>query len=318
MNHEKATLREADGIEIITLVDNYADALLSTTEIISRPSMARDGVIQANTLLAEHGLALLLKIHQGEEEHVVLFDTGFSPIGLLHNMDYLDIGMDQIETIVLSHGHMDHTGALYSLLDRLPKPIPLVLHPDVFLPDRYVETEDGQKLMFPEPPHRDELEKRGLNVVENRGPMPIAGDLALVTGEVTRKTGFEQGVPNAMVERNGRTEKDPILDDQAMVVNIRNKGLVVISGCSHSGVINTIYYARELTGVKKIYGVLGGFHLSGPFFEQIIENTIDELKIIDPDVIVPMHCTGWKAIQRFSDEFPVSFLLNSVGSKIVL
>jgi 7,8-dihydropterin-6-yl-methyl-4-(beta-D-ribofuranosyl)aminobenzene 5'-phosphate synthase len=87
MNHEKATLREADGIEIITLVDNYADALLSTTEIISRPSMARDGVIQANTLLAEHGLALLLKIHQGEEEHVVLFDTGFSPIGLLHNMD---------------------------------------------------------------------------------------------------------------------------------------------------------------------------------------------------------------------------------------
>ncbi|MFC1823455.1 MBL fold metallo-hydrolase [Thermodesulfobacteriota bacterium] len=318
MNHESAKLREADGIEIITLVDNYADALLGTTEIMSRPSLAKEGVIQANTLLAEHGLALLVKIHKGAEEHVVLFDTGFSPIGLLHNMDYLDIDPEQIETIVLSHGHMDHTGALYSLLDRLPKPIPLVVHPDVFLPNRYIETEDGQKLLFPEPPHREALEKRGLKVVENRGPMPIAADLALITGEVARKTSFEQGLPNAMVERNGRTEKDPIMDDQALVLKIRNKGLVVISGCSHSGVINTIYYARELTGVQKIYGVLGGFHLAGPFFEQIIENTIDELKIVDPEVIVPMHCTGWKAIQRFSDEFPASCQLNSVGSKIIL
>jgi 7,8-dihydropterin-6-yl-methyl-4-(beta-D-ribofuranosyl)aminobenzene 5'-phosphate synthase len=135
---------------------------------------------------------------------------------------------------------------------------------------------------------------------------------------VERVTDFEKGLPNAQMERNGKIEKDLILDDQALVINLKGKGLVVIAGCSHAGIINTILYAGKITGVEKVHTVLGGFHLSGPIFEPIIEETIKEFKKMAPEVLVPMHCTGWKAIQRFSDEFPSSFVLNSVGSRFTL
>ena len=140
----------------------------------------------------------------------------------------------------------------------------------------------------------------------------------MVTGEVERTTGFEKGLPGALMEKDGEMEPDLIADDQALVMNLREKGLVVISGCSHSGIINTILYAQKVTGLGKIHAVLGGFHLTGPAFESIIEKTISELKNVAPEVVVPMHCTGWKAIQRFSQEFPSAFVLNSVGSKINL
>lgn len=140
----------------------------------------------------------------------------------------------------------------------------------------------------------------------------------MVTGEVERVTPFEKGLPNAVLERDGKIEKDPIVDDQALVIHLKGKGLVVIAGCSHAGIINTILYAQNLTGTERVHTILGGFHLSGPYFEKIIEQTIGELKRINPEVLVPMHCTGWKAIQRMSQEFPDAFVLNSVGSMITL
>jgi 7,8-dihydropterin-6-yl-methyl-4-(beta-D-ribofuranosyl)aminobenzene 5'-phosphate synthase len=131
---------------------------------------------------------------------------------------------------------------------------------------------------------------------------------------VERVTSFEKGLPNATLERDGKVEKDPILDDQALVVNLKGEGLVIIAGCSHAGIVNTVFYAKKMTGVEKVHTILGGFHLSGPIFEPIIEETIKEFKKVDPELLVPMHCTGWKAIQRFSDEFPSTFELNSVGT----
>ena len=107
-------------------------------------------------------------------------------------------------------------------------------------------------------------------------------------------------------------------DDQSLVLLLKGRGLVIISGCSHSGIVNTVRYSKKLAGSEKVYAVLGGFHLGGPPFEPIIDRTIKELKREDPDVIVPMHCTGWKAIQRVSEVFPEAFVLNSVGSKITL
>jgi len=162
------------------------------------------------------------------------------------------------------------------------------------------------------------MEKRNVQVLESRGPTLIAGDTALVTGEVERTTTYEKGLPNALLERNGAIEKDPILDDQAIAVNLKGKGLVIISGCAHAGIMNTILYAMKLTAVPSIQAVLGGFHLSGAFFEPIIEDTIKDLKKLGPKVLVPMHCTGWKAIHRFSEEFPEAFILNSVGSRFTI
>jgi 7,8-dihydropterin-6-yl-methyl-4-(beta-D-ribofuranosyl)aminobenzene 5'-phosphate synthase len=239
-------------------------------------------------------------------------------MGVLHNMDQLRVNPNEMEAIVLSHFHMDHTGSLHSILEKISGPIPLVVHPDAFLYPRFVELKDGSKKRFPRTLVRKDLDPRNVKIQESKTPTPILDGSILVTGEIERTTAFEKGMPNALLEREGRLERDPIKDDQALVMNLKGKGLVVVSGCSHAGIINTVLYAKKLTGVEKIHAVLGGFHLSGAFFEKILEKTIEMLKALSPAVVVPMHCTGRKAIERFSQEFPSAFVLNSVGSKITL
>ncbi|MEJ2025471.1 MAG: MBL fold metallo-hydrolase, partial [Deltaproteobacteria bacterium] len=288
------------------------------TSVVYRPPLAKSGRIPADTLVAEHGLSLLITLYQGDQTLTILFDTGYSSTGVIHNMAMLRIDPAQIETLVISHGHMDHTGALYSLLDKLPAPVPIVVHPEAFLSPRYLELDDGRKLLYPDILKKSELKKRNVKIMESTGPTLLAGETALVTGEVERTTTYEKGMPNAVFERNGSFEKDPILDDQAIVVRVKGKGLVIISGCGHAGIMNTILYAVKLTGVSRVHAVLGGFHLSGPFFEPIIEDTIEDLKKLDPRILVPMHCTGWKAINRFSQAFPEAFILSSVGSRFTV
>ena len=312
------TLRDVDRVEILVLMDNYVDILLTNTDVVSRPPLARGNEIPTDTLLAEHGLSLYVTVHQGEETHSILFDTGYSKIGVPHNMANLGMNSEDIEAIVLSHGHMDHTGSLYTILDGMQKSVPLVLHPDAFLFPRYIAMDDGREILFPITIQKDALGDRGVDILERKTPTLLAEDMVMVTGEIERITGFEQGLPNALVDRGGSIEVDLILDDQSLVINLKEKGLVIISGCSHAGIINTALYAKKMTGIEKIHAILGGFHLSGPFFERIIDKTIEELKKMAPQVIVPMHCTGWNATHRFSEEFPSSFVLSSVGSKFML
>jgi len=318
MNQLSVTLKEVDRIEIVTIIDNYVDVLLEDTDVVTRPPHAKGGEILTDALLAEHGLSLLVTVYQGERKHTILFDTGYTQIGVPHNLGQLEVDTEGIEAIVLSHGHMDHTGSLYQLLDRIGKRIPLVFHPDALMAPRYLGLNDGSKLLFPQTLIKADLEARNIELLAKKTPSLLADDRIMVTGEVERVTEFEKGMPNALMERNGKLEKDPISDDQALVINLKGKGLVVIGGCSHAGIINTILYARKMTGIEQIYAVLGGFHLSGTSFEPIIEETINELKKMGPKVLVPMHCTGWKATHRFSEEFPSSFILNSVGSLYTL
>jgi len=157
-----------------------------------------------------------------------------------------------------------------------------------------------------------------VQIVESRKPVPVADGRIVVTGEIERTTRFEKGLPNAYTEQDGKLVKDPISDDQSLVLHLRGKGLVVISGCAHSGIINTLLYSKKISGVDRLYAVLGGFHLSGPQFEPIIEETIESMKEMKPKIFVPMHCTGWKAVHRCEEAFPDAFVLNSVGSKYAL
>ena len=125
MNQLSATLKEVDRIEIVTIIDNYMDVLLENTDVVTRPPHAKGGEILTDALLAEHGLSLLVTVYQGEKRHTILFDTGYTQIGVPHNLELLEVDTEGIEAIVLSHGHMDHTGSLYQLLDRIGKRIPL-------------------------------------------------------------------------------------------------------------------------------------------------------------------------------------------------
>jgi len=318
MNPIPVALKELDCVEVLTLMDNFVDVLLEDTEIVTRPPKATGAEIPTDTLLAEHGLCLLVKVQHGADRHTILFDTGYNSIGVLHNMDKLAVDPDALEAIILSHAHMDHTGSLHPILEKVSHPIPLVVHPDAFFYPRFLKGKDGSLRRFPRTLVRKDLERRNVEILESKTPIPILDETILVTGEVERTTAFEKGMLNALMEKAGNLEPDPIKDDQALVMHLKDRGLVVISGCSHTGIVNTVRYAKKLTGVEKVHAVLGGFHLSGAFFEKILDQTIRELKALSPAVLVPMHCSGRKAMEQFSREFPSAFELNSVGSKITL
>lgn len=307
-------LREVDRVEVLTLMDNYVDVLLGNTKIVRRAAHSGGGKIFSDTLIGEHGLSLLVTVYEGMGKHTILFDTGYSAVGVPHNMEHLGLDLEEIEAIVLSHGHMDHLGSLNVLLENIRKPMPVLVHPYAFTSPRYVARRDGGKDLFPVMLDKAEIEKRGGQIQETARPTLICEDLIMVSGEVERSTAFEKGMPHALVEKDGKLEKDPILDDQALFVHVKGEGLVVVGGCSHAGIVNTVLYGKKVTGAQTVQAVLGGFHLAGPLFEPIIGDTLEALKAMDPKVVVPMHCTGWKAIRRFEEAFPGVFILNSVGS----
>ena len=163
---------------------------------------------------------------------------------------------------------------------------------------------------------RDQIQSSGLELVESSEPYSLFDDRILFLGEIPRKTEFEQGLPNAFYEEDGEEKKDNMEDDTGIIMNLKGKGLVVLSGCAHAGIINTINYAREITGIDKIHVAMGGFHLSGPQFEPVIQPTTESLKAIGPDYVIPTHCTGRNAINYIEKEMPDRFLLNMVGTKL--
>jgi 7,8-dihydropterin-6-yl-methyl-4-(beta-D-ribofuranosyl)aminobenzene 5'-phosphate synthase len=304
-------LRELERVEITVLVDNYTDALLlESTEVVKRAP-----VLPPNAYLAEHGFSCLIKTVD-VEEHLFLMDVGISGTCLLHNVDLLKIDLGKVEAFVLSHGHFDHFFALDKVLNRLPKGIPFVLHPEAFLNRRINIEPLGVKIPLPS---LDEnmLKTAGVEVRKVREDSTLGSGRFLVLGEVKRVTEFEKGFPWAEAEIGGSWVKDPFPDDRGMAVRIKNKGLVVIGGCSHAGIINTVKHAQEIAGTQKVHAVLGGFHLTGPLFDPIIQPTIEEMKKIAPEYVVPTHCTGWKAINEFARAMPDQFLLNTVGTTYV-
>lgn len=312
----ETSIREADSLEITFLMDNYTDLLVTeSTDICRRPP-----VLFPKILFAEHGLSCLIKVCTGHEEHTVLMDAAVTPASLFNNAEVLKANLGKIESIALSHGHPDHFLGLVGLLESLSKEreeeIPVFLHPDAFLERRFNIPAVGHPAMLPK---LDEgiLKDAGAAPIKSKKASSIAGGLIYTTGEVERKTAFEKGFPWAEAKIDGNWIIDPFWDDQGLIIKLKDKGLVVISGCAHAGIINTVEYAKKITSTDKVHAVLGGFHLTGKLFEPIIQPTIDEMKNIKPDYIVPTHCTGWKAINRFAEEMPEQFMLNTVGTKYV-
>lgn len=158
------------------------------------------------------------------------------------------------------------------------------------------------------------LRDAGVELKKVREDSTLASGLILVLGEVERETSFEKGFPGAEAKIGERWVADPFPDDRGVVVKVKDKGLVIVGGCSHAGIINTVKHAQKVTRTHKVHAVLGGFHLNGPIFEPIIQPTIREMKKMNPTFVIPMHCTGWKAINQFAEKMPSQFLLNSVGT----
>ena len=313
----KIKLQEVDKLEILTLQDNYIDvAAMDSTEMVHRAMPLKDGEIK-NSILAEHGFSALVTVTTGSESRSILFDFGFSEHGAAYNADALDADLSNVEALVLSHGHMDHFGGLLPLVERVGKKnLKLILHPTAFRKPRYIKVSEDFNINLP-PLKKEMISKAGVVMVESKDPRLLVDGLMLFLGEVPKLTDFEKGFARMYYDEDGQSHWDPIEDDTAIVANVRGKGLVVISGCAHSGIINTVKYAQKTSGIDKIYVVMGGFHLSGTDFEPIIEPTAQALKALEPEYIIPTHCTGRKATMYLEKEMPDQFLLNMSGTKMV-
>jgi 7,8-dihydropterin-6-yl-methyl-4-(beta-D-ribofuranosyl)aminobenzene 5'-phosphate synthase len=305
-----------DRVEILTLQDNYIDlTAMDNSAVVKRAMPLKDGAIR-KSVLSEHGFAALVRTTRGNEKHTILFDTGFSDIGAAYNARALDEDLADVEAIALSHGHMDHTGGFASMAAAIPrKGIPVVVHPVAFRTPRYLKVKENLNISLPSLT-KDQITAAGMKLVETRTPLALPGGDILFLGEIARRTDFEKGFPIAHFKEDGVEKWDPIEDDTSLVMNLRGKGLIVLSGCAHSGIINTVLYAREVTGIDAVHCVMGGFHLGGPLFEPIIGRTTEELKQIAPSYIIPTHCTGRKAVAHMEKEMPDRFILNMSGTRL--
>lgn len=319
MAETPAALKAVDRLEITILVDNSIDVFLPSTAEIRRAEIPTDVPWgERKALIAEHGYSALVTVRTGDHSASLLFDAGVSTHALIHNMDVLEIRPQELHSIVLSHGHVDHTHGLLGMIKRLGKRrMPILLHPDAFL-NRKAILPDNHELHSPAP-NRQLLEQENVEFIEERGCSYLLEGMVLVTGQIHRTTEFEKGFPIHYSQINGKWQSDPLIhDDQALVVNVRDKGLVVMTGCGHAGAINSIRYAQKLSGIDKLYALLGGLHLTGAIFEPIIAPTLKELKAMGPRLVMPGHCTGWKAIHAFAREFPEAFVQASVGTRLVV
>jgi 7,8-dihydropterin-6-yl-methyl-4-(beta-D-ribofuranosyl)aminobenzene 5'-phosphate synthase len=316
-------LLAVDEVTVTTLVDNTFDALLVSDGDVSRPPMGAglvssplfDGNRTVAGLIAEHGFSALVSVRRGTRCSKLLFDTGTSPEGMAVNSERLGIDLSDLQGVVLSHGHFDHAGGFSGLARlRAGHGLPLTVHPAVWS-RRRLALPDVEALELPTL-SAGALAREGFEVIERRHPSLLVERGILVTGEVDRTTDFERGMPTAHQAWDGsRWHHDAeVIDDQALVVNLRGKGLVVVTGCGHAGVVNIVRHALRLTGTDRLHAVIGGFHLSGAAFEPIIGPTVAALVGMAPDLVAPGHCTGWRAQHALARAMPDAWVQSSSGT----
>jgi 7,8-dihydropterin-6-yl-methyl-4-(beta-D-ribofuranosyl)aminobenzene 5'-phosphate synthase len=310
------TLAEVDSLDIQIVVDNVTDSLSSVPSFIETElgglGRRRGGawVLGGGCLCcAAHGLSCLLTVKSGGRSHSVLFDTGPEDRVFEQNASRLGLDLGPVEAMVLSHGHWDHAGAMLRALQLVRdrnggKKVDCYMHPDMFRTRSVKMPNDSFRLMEDVPSVAD-LEAQGGTVVSTREAQHIAGGTVFVSGEIPRRTPFETGLPgqHRRTEDGKGWELDELLIDERFVaVNVRGKGLVVLTACSHAGVINVLAHARDCFPGEKLHCVLGGLHLSGTN-ERVIPQTVEALKGFDLDVVAAGHCTGWRAMAALANAF---------------
>lgn len=317
---------ETQNVSVTVLVDNRADLIVESTDTVK--------YFSDKPLLAEHGFAALIDLQDAHTR--ILWDAGITRIVLLENMQRMEIDPAAIDKIAISHGHRDHTAAVTQVLQAMDlrpeskewKPgatveemrlyaegrrVPLIAHPAAFR-ERWGTKDDGTRHGPHLPPPRAEWEAAGAEILLSEGPCEL-GPGCWTTGLVPRRSFEQSGRSSTLAYREGDAFlADDLEEDQAIVFNVKDKGLVIVSGCAHSGIVNTVNHAREISGVDRVWAIVGGFHLARAKDEEI-QRTIDEINKHKPVMIVPSHCTGFKAIAQFAAQMPDAFVPGVVGAR---
>ena len=321
-----AGLQAVDKVEIHVVIDNATDSLSSIPAHAESEFayLARNGMRELagdNLCCACHGLSYLITARRGDSSRTVLFDSGPEGYAFERNCTRLGVNVGAVESIVLSHGHWDHGGGMLKALDLIRvkngnRPIPYYAHPEMFR-SRARKLPGGEMLPSRDVPSIEILTERGAQVVNTRAAQMLLDGMFYLSGEIPRVTLFERGLAGHYQRTEDGLDWTPdpwLTDERFLSVNVKSKGLLVFTACSHAGVINVLTHARACFPAVPLYAVAGGFHLSGPN-EPIIPATVEAMKDFGLSVIAAGHCTGWRAVTALMNVFGDSIVDPSVVGK---
>jgi 7,8-dihydropterin-6-yl-methyl-4-(beta-D-ribofuranosyl)aminobenzene 5'-phosphate synthase len=324
-----------DRLTLTNVVDNVYDIFARGGKLdaitVQRAAFARSG----DTLLSEHGLAYHLESVRGAERREMLLDFALTELNLANNYRALKLDPSRADALILSHGHVDHYGALAPLVEKgiIRRGLTLYAGGEDTFCRRVVATPAGNSDMgqLDQPA----LEARGLKVVLAKQPTVVTGH-AFTTGQIERLTDFEKppaagrlvvgpmdsacsvshfGVTQ-VAPKPGELVPDNFQGEHATVYHVKDRGLVVITSCGHAGVINSVRQAQKASGVQKVHAIVGGFHLA-PAPEAIVDKTVQAFKDINPDYVIPEHCTGLNTIMAVHREMPRKLVMPSTGTRVI-
>jgi 7,8-dihydropterin-6-yl-methyl-4-(beta-D-ribofuranosyl)aminobenzene 5'-phosphate synthase len=304
-------LSPVDRVAVTTVVDNSIDILRPDEKVARRWSLQRARKIA--DLRAEHGLAHFVEVTRGRETARIAFDFGLTAGAMTHNFRELGLDAGAIDALALSHGHSDHFGGLLGFLSayrrRMRPGLRFYGHPNHYVA-RWMER-DGDRVSLGRL-DRDDVARWDLEVIDVPEPVVLA-EGALLSGEMRTPEPFEAIPPSLRMEQDGALVPDTFIGEQTLVAHVRDRGLVVVTSCSHRGIIGICRHASRVSGVAKIHAVIGGFHLSGLDAERI-DRVVEALRGFEVDYLVPQHCTGAEALVRFAQRMGPELVVSSTGS----
>ncbi|MFN3347471.1 MBL fold metallo-hydrolase [Pseudorhodoplanes sp.] len=307
-------LEAVDSLEILVLVDNATDMLSSTPAHVEGEGagLMRRGVRMMGgkcLCCAAHGLSCLITVERDGVRRTMLFDSGPEEYAFERNVTRLAADLSPVEAIMLSHGHWDHAGAMLLALTMIRgrnggREILFDAHPDMFR-TRAVKMPNGKLRQMEDIPSIEDLTAFGAKVVSSCEPHTLLGGLVHVSGEIPRVTDYERGYPGQVrrtLDGEGWEPDELLLDERWLGVHVKGKGLVVLSACSHAGIVNVLHHARQSFPDVPLYAILGGLHLSGAN-EAVIPQTVADLRQFGLITIAAGHCTGWRAMTALANAF---------------
>ncbi|QVL35695.1 MBL fold metallo-hydrolase [Aminirod propionatiphilus] len=279
--------------------------------------LAEDSVPYESPLLGQHGISLWIEAEREGSTRRLLVDVGQNSDALLHNVRELAIPLEKTDAVVITHCHYDHTKGLSRIVEAIGKgDLPVVAHPSLFRPHFVVEP-FLQHVGVPFEDGAERLRAAGARLILAADPLPIMAGLT-TSGEVPRRTDFESpGIDLYTVDEAGRLLSDPVADDLALFASVEGRGLVVVTGCSHAGIVNIVHRGLNLTGEEKVAALFGGFHLVESDDERIAR-TVSALRALSPDLVAAGHCTGFRAQAALYGAFGDAFTPLGAGRRFTV
>src|SRR6201987_1081654 len=323
-----------DKLSVRVIVDSASDIFFKPSEVAGVKTEPGRSSNSLRPLHSEWGLSLYLEPQRGDLKRTLLLDFGWTPEAINGNMELLKVDPSKVDSLIMSHGHWDHLGGMMGFLDKHRKSMPSDLSiyaggEDNFC-QRYQRSQGGDLADYGMLDRRD-LAKRDVKVMLCETPVVI-GEAAFTTGKIKRSS-IEKVLPNSLVEfklkdgagcnaghylpaeMEGKIVPDEHIHEHATCFNLKDKGLIVISSCGHVGIVNSVRQAMEVSGINKVHAIMGGFHL-GAAPADYLTQVVAEIGKLNPDVVIPMHCSGLNFTQEAQRQMPGKVLTTTTGTRI--